>query len=126
MPAPLIRRHSVLATNDTTGLSVTRAGSKSHPEFLTPGEVAAMGSNSSGYYVAVLRVGDLRNHGIEVVAKPLLPENPGHAELPMLTYATRKTSDAKDAASLLSGKLTIRVEGPFPPDSTSNQSDDEM
>ena len=70
---------------DVTGLSVTRAKSNRHREFLTPAEDAAIGRNPSGYYVAVLRVGDLRKCGIEVVSSPELPQNPGHAVLPLLT-----------------------------------------
>jgi hypothetical protein len=109
---------------DTTGLSVSRAKSDAHPDFRSAAEDAAAGGNASGYYVAVLRVGDLRAHGIDVVSKPELPENPGHAEIPMLTYATRKSDEATDAISLMAGKLIIRVEGPFGPESTSRQGDE--
>jgi hypothetical protein len=108
---------------DTTGLSVTRAKSDAHPEFRSAAEDAAAGGNPSGYYVAVVRVGDLRAYGIDVVSKPELPEHPGHAEIPLLTYATRKSDEATDAMSLLAGKLIIRVEGPFEPDSPSGQDD---
>ncbi len=100
--------------DDVTGLSVTRAKSDSHPEFLTPAQDAALGTNASGYYVAVLRVGDLRSHDINVVAKSE-QRNSGHAELALLAYDARRSLIAIDATSLLAEKLTIRVEGPFAP-----------
>lgn len=100
--------------DDTTGLSVTRAHSERHPDFLTPAQDAALGTNTSGYYVAVLGVGDLRKAGIEVVASPDLPQNPGHAHLPQLTYDSRRSDESIDTMERLSTSLTLRVEGPFP------------
>ena len=95
---------------DITGLSVTRA------KFATI-EEAARGKSQSGYYVAVLRVGDLRKHGIDVIHKPL-EGNPGHAEIPGLIYQKETTNQAKEWKVLLAHKLTLRVEGPFIPSTT--------
>lgn len=97
---------------DHTGISVDRARSLEHPEFRTAAEAAA-GLNPKGYYIAILRVGDLRSHGIEVVARAL-PDNPGHAEIPSLTAANRR-SDAAEECKRALARLTIRVEGPFIP-----------
>lgn len=91
--------------HDTTGISVSRAKYKSLEE-------AARGRPGKSYFVAVLRAGDLRSRGIEVVPRP--GENdPGHAELPGLTYETRKTDQASEWRTLLAQELTVRVEGPF-------------
>jgi len=92
--------------NDTTGLSVYRAKYKSVEE-------AARGRPDKQYYLAVLRAGDLRASGIEVVARPL-ESDPGHAEIPALTYQDRKTDRVLEWKVLLALKLCLRVEGPFP------------
>lgn len=91
--------------DDTAGLSATRAKYKSI-------EDAAQGSKPS-YCVAVLRAGDLRRHGIEVKPSPL-ENDPGHAELPALTHASKKSHQVKDFQKLLAEKLCLRIEGPFP------------
>ena len=91
--------------DDTTGLSVSRAKYKSI-------EDAAQGLKPS-YCVAVLRAGDLRSHGIEVQPSPK-EGNPGHAEIPGLTYALRKKNPAKEFQKLLAEKICLKVEGPFP------------
>ena len=90
---------------DTTGLSVDRA------EYRTIDQ-SAQGPSTQGYYVAVLRVGDLRANGIEVVPRPE-GQNPGHAEIPGLTYENRKTDQALEWRTRLAHELTLRVEGPF-------------
>jgi len=93
--------------NDVTGLSVYRAKYKSVAE-------AARGREGRRYYVAVLRAGDLRARGIDVVPRPR-DGDPGHAELPGLTYENRYTDEALEWKNLLSRQLCLRVEGPFPP-----------
>ena len=92
--------------DETTGISVYRDKYK-------PLEEAAKGRSKKGYYIAVFRAGDLRQHGMEVVSRPA-PGDPGHAELPDLTCENRLTSRALERKLLLS-KLFLRVEGPFPP-----------
>ena len=58
--------------------------------------------------------GDLRAQGIAVVPRPL-EGDPGHAELPGLTYQDRKSDEALEWKALLAQQLCLRVEGPFPP-----------
>ncbi|MFM9959927.1 MAG: hypothetical protein ACKV2Q_01735 [Planctomycetaceae bacterium] len=60
-----------------------------------------------------MRAGDLRTAGIDVVPRPLA-DDPGHAELPGLTYAERKSSEVLAWKALLARQLCLRVEGPFP------------
>ena len=91
--------------HDATGLSLSREKYKNIEE-------AARGQAGKNYFVAVLRAGDLREHGIEVVACPQ-KEDPGHAGIPALNYEDRKTDQAKEWKTILAHKLTIRVEGPF-------------
>jgi hypothetical protein len=93
--------------NDTTGLSVSRAMYKS-------AEQVAQNPRGKRYYVAVLRAGDLRTHGISVAPDPKPPDDLGHAELPDLTYDHRKDKAAEEWSILLAEKLCLRVEGPFP------------
>ena len=89
--------------DDTTGISVFRA------KYVTPEEVT---SNPRGrpYYVAALRVGDLRAEGIEVLPRPN-EDGPGHAEIPALTYETRKLDSSKERMLLLAHRLCV-VTGP--------------
>jgi hypothetical protein len=89
---------------DHSGLSLSRAS------FTTPNEEAGRGPGRM-YFIAVLRAGDVRAHGMEVVAKPE-PENPGHAELPGLTYDSRRQTE--EIQVLLAEQLCLRVEGPYP------------
>ena len=94
--------------NDTTGISITRAAHKSI-------EDAAKGMGNS-YYIAELRVGDLRDHGIEVVSQPIIAdgvEDISHAELPGLNAANYKSDGVIEWTRLLAEKLTLRIEGPF-------------
>ena len=97
--------------DDVTGLSVVRG------EFYSTPEEAAQGPSKSGYFVAVLRVGDLRAHGIEVVARPV-EGILGHAEITNLTAANRDSDKAKGIMELLAERLCLRVEGPFHVNST--------
>ena len=99
---------------DITGISLDRAYSELHPQFRTP-EQSATGKSVSGYYVAVLLVGDLRACGIEVNASPE-PDNPGHVELPGLRGDNKQSREVQEAMQLLARKLTISVLGPFFPE----------
>jgi hypothetical protein len=92
--------------NDATGLSIYRAKYKAL-------EQAAQGPSARGYYVAVLRASDLRSKGIDIVPRPE-PGDPGHAEIPSLTYANRKTDRSLEIMLLLA-TAALRVEGPFLP-----------
>ena len=97
-------------TQDITGLSVARAKHKSIEE-------AARGRPGKSYFVAVLRAGDLRQRGIEVVPRPDLPDgrhDPAHAELPDLNSETRKASRTLERQRILAEELSLRVEGSFP------------
>ncbi len=90
--------------DELSGISVYRAK-------LMSIEDAARGKSKKGYWVAVLRAGDLRNQGIKVVPRPE-PDDPGHAELPDLTCENRLTIPAQECKLRLS-QLCLRVEGPF-------------
>lgn len=95
---------------DLSGISMDRARCEKHPEFRSI-EEAAIGKSPNGYYVAVLRVGDLRAHGISLESRPL-QDNPGHAELPDLRADNRNEDKAiaiKDALV----RLVLEVQGPF-------------
>ena len=91
---------------DETGLSLFRA------KYTTPQRVA---ENDRGkrYYVAVLRAGDLRSRGLQVVPR-VEGHAPGHAEIPQLTYESRKEGEAKEAEQLLARKLCLEILGPLP------------
>jgi hypothetical protein len=93
-------------TDETTGISVYRGKHK-------PIEEAARGPGKKGYYVAVLRAGDLRKLGIDVVPQPG-PDDPGHAELPDLRCDNRREPETEERKVLLA-RSALRVEGPFPP-----------
>lgn len=90
--------------DDVTGISLWRARYKSI-------EDAAVGRPGKSYYVAVLRVGDLRQEGIEVVPRPL-ENDPGHAELPQLNAQNRKSDETLERQRLLV-ELTLQIVGPF-------------
>ena len=94
--------------NDTTGLSFSRA--QLNP--LGPSQEAARGRAGKQYYVAVLKVADLRAAGIEVVPVPQLPSDPGHAEAPSVTSANRKLTPSRENIQLLRS-LVVEVVGPF-------------
>lgn len=90
---------------DKTGLSVYRAKYKSIEE-------ASRGREGKAYFVAVLRAGDLRKAGIEVVPRPTV-DDPGHSELPSLTYDNRRSDAAEERQVMLSQKLRCGIRGPF-------------
>lgn len=91
---------------DIDGLSLWRAKHKSLEE------VAHEGRPGREYYVAVLRVADLREHGVQVVATANTG-GVGHVSLPALNAENRRTPEARALKTLLARKLTLRVEGPF-------------
>jgi len=97
--------------NDTTGLSMERARSDEHPEFKSIEEMA-QGPSPAGYVVAVLRVADLRKHGIRIEPRTEMA-GPGHVELPDLNRDNRKSDQALTLKRILSLSV-VRVEDPFP------------
>lgn len=88
---------------DKSGLSFYRGKYKTIQE-------VAKGLSKKGYFVAVLRAGELKEHGITIEPRPQAGD-PGHAELPELTCDTRLTQEAQERKLVLA-KLCI-VEGPF-------------
>jgi len=108
LSADAFRPHRSL---DTTGLSLTRAQSESHPEFLGI-EDAARGRSPHGYFVAILRAGDLREKGIEIVSCPE-PDNLGHVELPQMNAGARNSDRVLEWKEQLAKYLTREVCGPF-------------
>lgn len=91
--------------SDVTGLSVGRAS------FHPPEDEAARGRRGKRYYVAVLAASDVRRLGGTVIGKAEY-DNPGHAEIPELTYAARKSDKAVELMQGLRDSV-ITVEGPF-------------
>lgn len=91
---------------DQTGLSPGRA------KYLSPEAEAAKGRASKEYRVAVLRAVDLIRAGIILAPRPLTGD-PGHLEIPTLTYDNRKSEVARGICLLLANAVD-RVEGPFP------------
>jgi hypothetical protein len=94
---------------DETGLSMERANSAAHPEFMTV-DAAAQGRSPKGYVVAVLSVQTLRENGIQIVPRTEAA-GPGHVELPDLNYANRRSDAAMEMKRILS-RAVIRVEDP--------------
>jgi hypothetical protein len=93
--------------DDDTGLSVVRG----HPYNTL--EEAAQGPSKMGYFIAVFRAKNLRQHGIVVVPKPE-PGISGHAEIISINAANRDTEEGKKVIELLAHMLCLRVEGPLP------------
>jgi hypothetical protein len=87
---------------DATGLSFWRAKHKTIEE-------VARGQPGRAYYVAIVKAADLRNHGMTIVPRG----DPGHAEIPELTYETRKDDRALEFQKLLAAELCLEVTGPF-------------
>jgi hypothetical protein len=92
--------------NDETGLSVVRG-----EPYNTLAE-AARGPSKKGYFIAVLRAGDLRKQGLVVEPKPIAGVS-GHAEITSLTRANRATDEAKSMMVKMAHELCLRVDGPF-------------
>jgi hypothetical protein len=97
---------------DIDGLSLERARSAGHPEFCDAAECCADGRSPKGYFVAVMRVRDLRQRGIRVNADPLA-NKPGHALLPDMNSANRKSDSVAERMRVLAHELTIEVLGPY-------------
>lgn len=93
---------------DVTGISVTRARYKSI-------EQAACGQPGKSYFVAVLRVGDLRQANYVVNPQPNVPGgyDISHAELPDLNATNYRASKTLERQRELAKHLCLRVEGPF-------------
>ena len=102
LPSPMAFRPN---ENDVTGLSLLRA------KYVAI-EDAACGRPGKAYYVAILRAGDLRQAGIDVVPRPVT-NSLGHAEIPELTYVNRKSDHAIDCQMRLAQELCLKVKGPF-------------
>lgn len=116
-PRPVQEAFKPHPTDDPDGLSLSRAKSSEHPLFLEAEEFAAGGRSSDGYFIARLRVKDLRAHNIAIVASPIPDTDPGHVHLPQLNSGNRKSNEVKSLSKLLADELTIEVLGPFPPSS---------
>lgn len=92
--------------NDDDGISLWRKKDKKTCE-----AVAATGRVGKRYYVAMLRAGDLREYGIEVVPDE---DQPGHVSVPILNADDRRTARVKELADQIASDLCVEVEGPFP------------
>ena len=105
-PSPMAFRPT---KHDTTGLSIYREKYKSI-------EQVAHGRAGKKYYIAVLKAGDLRQLGMEVIPRPLDNDH-GHCEIVDLTYANRKVMPYAEWQAILAEQLCLRIEGPYPQDS---------
>lgn len=101
-PSPLSFR---LIPEDITGLSVYRA------KYKTMKQVAA-NPREKQYYVASFLAGKLRENEIDIVPRPL-QDDPGHAEIPNLTYENRKTPKSREIQLSLAEKLWKSIDGPI-------------
>lgn len=90
---------------DTSGLSIGRA------KYETPAEEAAKGAQNKQFFVAVLSVSRIRDAGIQVVPKSL-PSDPGHSEIPELTFANRRSDRARELVQRLCA-CVLEIHGPF-------------
>jgi len=93
--------------SETSGISLFRNKYKTIQE-------VAKGPSKGGYYVAVLRAGDLMKEGIQIVPRPDPPNVLGHVESPGLTCEDRLTQEAYERKVRLA-KLCVRLEGLFLP-----------
>jgi hypothetical protein len=91
---------------DVTGLSLGRA------KYLSPEGEAAKGRAGKEYRVAILRAADVMRAGIVLAPRPLTGD-PGHLEIPTLTYDNRKSESARGTCLVLASAVD-HVEGPFP------------
>lgn len=99
---------------DIDGLSVSRGKTDHRPEFLSLEQVAEVGRNPQGYFVAELSLITLNSHNIQVVPDPK-DDDPGHCLIPSLRYQKPRPSEMLELMELLK-QLTIRVHGPFIPE----------
>lgn len=90
---------------DSTGLSLGRAN------YETPAQAAARGSKGRQFYIAVLSAHGMRAAGIRIAPRPLAG-HPGHAELPELTFANRRTDRSRELVQLLRD-CVVAIQGPF-------------
>ena len=90
---------------DTSGLSLGRA------KYDTPVQEAAKGAHGRQFFVAVLSVSRMRQAGVQVVAKPLASD-PGHAEIPDLTFANRRSDRVRELVQHLRA-CVVEIHGPF-------------
>ena len=90
--------------DEETGISVYR-------EKYKPLHEAAKGKSKQGYYVAVIKAGELRQNGIRITPRPQ-PGDPGHAELPDFTCRTRDEDSTIQLRNTLA-TLHESVQGPF-------------
>lgn len=95
--------------DDVSGLSASRA------KYTNP-EQAARHGRGSEYHIAVLRAGDLRKLGLDIVPKPE-PDDPGHVEIPGLRRELIKTTEVDRLR--ISKEVCREVLGPFPGKSAS-------
>jgi len=95
--------------DEHTGISLFR------DKFRTVEEVAK-GKAKQGYYVASLRVSDLRRAGIIVEPRPDTPEgwDNAHVEIPGLNAGNRQTNEAEELQSQLAEiAMILPVAGKF-------------
>ena len=93
-PSPMAFRPT---QHDTSGLSIYREKYKSIDQ-------VGCGRAGKKYYVAVLKAGDIRQLGMEVVPRPL-ENDPGHCEIVDLTYANRKAMPYAEWQGILAERL---------------------
>ena len=96
---------------DDEGISLTRAKSETHPEFLDDQEFGLQGRNPAGYYIAWFRLTDLVAENIVVQPSPE-PSDPGHVHLPDLWYDNRRDTSAIELMRKMAS-LRFKVTGPF-------------
>ncbi|MCE9526319.1 MAG: hypothetical protein K8R36_09730 [Planctomycetales bacterium] len=112
-PKPVQEAFKPHRENDPDGLSLSRAKSPRNPTFLDAESCAKIGPSPYGYYIALLRVRDLRAHNIHIVASPIPDSDAGHVHLPQLKSSNRDSNEVKSLAKRLADELTIEVLGPF-------------
>lgn len=95
---------------DTDGISLSRSLARE------PMEVAKLGKNPKGYYIARLNAGRLMSAGFQIRPDPR-PEDPGHCLLVDLKYdASRKSPASSQLKFDLAKKFCEGVDGPFLPE----------
>jgi len=95
--------------HDPTGISLYRA------RHVCPERIGGR-SSQKPYYVAVVRAGDLRAHGMCLLATPGDANGPpGHVEVTNLRYGNRREDRQEEWQALLADPLCREVLGPFAP-----------
>jgi hypothetical protein len=96
-------------SQDTDGVSVTRAGYVSGPQ-----EAAALGTAGKSYYVLEQRAGDLMASGLTIQPSPIAPDDLGHAVIPEINIL-KGENDPTLLEKMDSAKnVSFVVHGPFP------------